>query len=238
MSDWAGVRERVLALAAAPDGDEVFGAGGHGFELEEPLTAAALAEVESLLGVELPHDYRTFLLEVGAGGAGPAYGLFPLQRVGEVPGAWRWIGDGGETADPAVLAEPFPGPVDPTELAALVADQPDDEDYPTPADFDPAYEAWDARLTALLYDPHHTAGAICLCHEGCALRVWLVVTGPERGHMWFDPRCDLEDLRPLRDARGEPVSFADWYLGWLAEAESTCGMEITPEARRAGTYPG
>lgn len=107
MTDWTGVRDRVLALAGTPGGAEYFGARYHGFRLEEPLTAAELADVESLLRVELPEDYRTFLLQVGAGGAGPAYGLFPLRRGGGR--AWRWIGDGADLTDPSLLAEPFPG---------------------------------------------------------------------------------------------------------------------------------
>lgn len=222
MSDWAGVRERVLALAGAPDGAKVFGANYHGFELDEPLTAADLDAVETLLGVELPEDYRTFLLDVGAGGAGPAYGVFPLRRVGER--AWRWIGDGGDLTDPGRLAEPFPDPVDPAALEALAAERPEEEDFEDVDDFDPVYEAWEERMVELLHDPRRTAGAICLCHEGCARRVWLVVAGPERGRMWLDPRCDDADLCPLTDVRGVPVDFRGWYLGWLAEAESVCGV--------------
>ncbi|MEY2242417.1 SMI1/KNR4 family protein [Streptomyces sp. BF23-18] len=75
MTDWIGVRDRVLALAAVPGSDKVFGARAHGFALDAVLTAAEVADLEARLDVDLPEDYRSFLLRVGAGGAGPAYGM-------------------------------------------------------------------------------------------------------------------------------------------------------------------
>ncbi|MFD8997881.1 SMI1/KNR4 family protein [Streptomyces abikoensis] len=51
----------------------------HRFELLPPLTQAELEEAECQTGVRLPEEYRTFLLEAGAGGAGPDYGSSPLR---------------------------------------------------------------------------------------------------------------------------------------------------------------
>ncbi|GAA5004623.1 hypothetical protein GCM10023335_20950 [Streptomyces siamensis] len=42
------------ALAARPDSTEVFGALGHRFLLDEPLTAQDLSELQAQMGVELP----------------------------------------------------------------------------------------------------------------------------------------------------------------------------------------
>ncbi|MEH0421207.1 SMI1/KNR4 family protein [Streptomyces sp. B21-083] len=87
--------------------------------MEDRLTQGELAELEAQTGVRLPEEYRTFLLHVGAGGAGPAYGLFPVRRV---QGRWRWEGAGADLADLSRLAEPFPdqGP-DPKLLDDLLA---------------------------------------------------------------------------------------------------------------------
>ncbi|PDP88669.1 SMI1/KNR4 family protein [Glycomyces fuscus] len=214
---WAGVRERVRELARAPGAEEVFGAGSHGFGLLDPLTPEELAELEGRLGARLPTGYREFLLRVGAGGAGPAYGLFPVVRGAD--GRWRWHGDGAGLAALARLAEPFPasGP-DPRTLAELRAREPVEEDFGDAEEFDRAYEAWDARMADLLWDEGRTVGALCLCHLGCALRQWLVVSGPEAGRMWNDARVDDQDLQPLTGADGAPLTFTDWYLGWLEEA--------------------
>jgi hypothetical protein len=63
-------------------------------------------------------------------------------------------------------------------------------------------------------------GAIPVCHIGCALRRWLVVTGPERGHIWCDDRADQRGLYPLRLHGADRVTFIDWYLDWLRDAHS------------------
>ncbi|MFJ8255570.1 SMI1/KNR4 family protein [Streptomyces sp. NPDC094466] len=90
---WNGVRQRVAALGTQPTSSKMFGSLGHRWALEDPLADDGLAELEAQTGVRLPDDYRDFLTSVGAGGAGPAYGLFPVRRV---QGRWRWEGDGAD----------------------------------------------------------------------------------------------------------------------------------------------
>ncbi|MGY3205380.1 SMI1/KNR4 family protein [Streptomyces sp. TE5632] len=214
---WAGVRERIAALGALPASSEAFGSFGHRWALENPLTEVELTELETQLGVSLPAEYRAFLTQVGAGGAGPAHGLFPVRRV---QGRWRWEGDGAYLADLSTLAEPFPekGP-DPELLEALAAERPEEEDFDEIEDFDEAIEAWDERWGAVMFAPARTAGAIVICHLGCALREWLVISGPHRGTVWSDSRVDDVDLEPVLDTEGEPVTFARWYTDWLDKAE-------------------
>ena len=45
-------------------------------------------------------------------------------------------------------------------------------------------------------------GAIPICHQGCALHIWLVVTGPHAGKLWDDRRKEYEGIRPLELADG------------------------------------
>ncbi|MER5888086.1 SMI1/KNR4 family protein [Streptomyces sp. NPDC001941] len=215
---WDGVRRRVAALAADSSGGTVFGSRGHGWVLEDPLSEDQLAELEAQIGVRLPEDYRGFLTGVGAGGAGPGYGLFPVRRV---QGRWRWEGDGADLADLSTLARPFPdhGP-DPAHLTALLAERPEEEDFDEIEDFDDAFQAWDARWETLLFAPERTAGAIVISHVGCAQRQWLVITGTHRGTVWSDLRVDDVDLTPLHDESGAPLTFTHWYLNWLHTAET------------------
>lgn len=195
----------------------MFGSIGHRFRLEPVLSPAELAELEAQIGIRLPQEYRTFLLTVGAGGAGPAYGVFAVQRE---DGRWRWTGDGADLADWSRLAEPFPaqGP-DPTVVEQLLKDCPEEEGFDDIEDFDSAYEDWDRRWGEVMWNPERTVGAIVICHLGCADRQWLVISGPERGRIWSDSRVDQVDLAPLRTEHGRPVTFARWYLDWLAHAE-------------------
>ncbi|MFE3516277.1 SMI1/KNR4 family protein [Streptomyces sp. NPDC059166] len=216
-SIWVGVRERVLALIAAPAGDRVFGAAGHKFSLEDPLTPAELADLESQTGVSLPGEYRDFLLHVGAGGAGPSYGVYPVRLV---QGRWRWEGDGAELADLSRLAEPFPREgADPEAVQLLLSERPEEEDFEQIEDFDDAIEAWDERWEPVMWSADRTVGAVVISTLGCAAREWLIMSGPERGSIWSDNRVDDEDLKPLLDDTGGPMTFARWYLTWLEKAE-------------------
>ncbi|MFJ5541348.1 SMI1/KNR4 family protein [Micromonospora chalcea] len=124
-ADWSDVPERLARLAAAPGAREVFGAASHSWRLEPPLRAGELAEVEAQLGLELPGEYRSFLLEAGRGGAGPAYGLFPMRRL---DGLWQWEGDGADLTDRSTLGRPFPH-VEPFNPADGLPDPPDEDDY-------------------------------------------------------------------------------------------------------------
>ncbi|WP_432176334.1 SMI1/KNR4 family protein [Streptomyces sp. Tue6028] len=232
---WTGIRQRVEALAARPDSTQVFGALGHRFLLDAPLTPEDLSELQAQIGVELPEEYRDFLLQVGAGGAGPAYGVFPVRHV---EGLWRWEGDGADLAELSRLAEPFPrrGP-DPEDVESLLSEQPEEEDFEEIDEFDDAMEAWDARWEALMWAPERTVGAVVINHLGCALRQWLIISGPERGRIWSDDRADEQDLTPLLDGDGQPVTFGRWYRDWLEQAEGGTPPAGTAVDRTSGRTP-
>ncbi|MBL7629820.1 SMI1/KNR4 family protein [Frankia nepalensis] len=219
-ADWSGVHELVARLAAAPEAANVFGAHGHEWLLEPPLTAAELAAVEAQLRVELPGEYRSFLVEVGRGGAGPGYGLFSLRRV---DGRWRWEGDGAQLTCLETLAEPFPhveafNPFD--ELPA----QPYVKDYDSLEEFSAADDAWWKLYNS---DPP-VAGLLYLAHGGCSSWETLVVSGPARGQMWADDTGADGGLQPLHDDEGQPLGFARWYLRWLDGAAAQLSSGLHP----------
>lgn len=219
-TDWAGVRERVLALREAPFAAKVFGARfqgfGHDFLLEPPLDEAAVAAAEATLGVSLPADYRGFLRQVGAGGAGPHYGIFPLRHGDR---GWHWAEGDDVSCDGALLGRPFPSAEERTRRAEeLDAGEPVEADFPDEPSYLAAFRAWDDAWEVL--QSEMTAGAVSLSHEGCGYYTWLVVTGPERGTLWFDGRAADLPLRPLVSAEtgAERVGFREWYLAWLERA--------------------
>ena len=82
---WSTAREAVAALAAADPALRRCGAAVHRYALAPPLTAAALAAAEHQLGAALPDELRAFATELAAGGAGPGYGIVPLDRAAAYP---------------------------------------------------------------------------------------------------------------------------------------------------------
>lgn len=68
------------ARAADPD-FKVFGADHHKYCWNPPASPEAVAAFEADIGTALPEGYRSFLLQAGDGGAGPFYGLWPLEQA-------------------------------------------------------------------------------------------------------------------------------------------------------------
>jgi hypothetical protein len=215
------VVERLERLAASPDAGKIFGSLGHKWRLEPPLSAAEVADVERQLRVELPGEYRSFLLEAGRGGAGPAYGIFPLRRL---DGRWQWEGDGANLTDLDTLTQAFPH-TNAFNPADGLPEPPDDGDYDTDEAFTEAEDEYWEQYHAVVDRPEHSIGLLYLCHYGCALRAALVISGPSRGQMWGDETADGEGFKPIRDENGAPFGFARWYRRWLDDAAAKLSLE-------------
>ena len=130
------------------------------------------------------------------------------------------LGGGGPMNDGivGVLAEPFPYQ-DAWNLPKQMLSPPEvfeTEDEET---------AWFDNLDAEYWRPALVNGAVPICHHGCALRTYLVVSGPEYGHVLLDARAEYGGRRPHRDASGSHLTFGAWYRGWLGNSlrESTFG---------------
>jgi hypothetical protein len=167
-----------------------FGVEAHGFRRRRRLTEPQVAAFEKRHAVTLPPEYRAFITGVANGGAGPAYGLYSLAE--------------------AVTREPR-GPVPDDFLRTPFRHRSDYNplDDPKLASFWRGVEEGDIEIEE---DPRYlyqTAGTLVLCHEGCGILHLLVVTGPSRGQMWVDDRCNDQGLFPLK------VGFFDWYERWL-----------------------
>jgi hypothetical protein len=96
---WDGVRDRLARLAKRRDARSVFGAAAHRFRLAPPLGERDVEAVEEQFGGPLPESYRSFLVEVGASGAGPGYGLLGFGRSAR---RWEFAADdrrGGGSVD-------------------------------------------------------------------------------------------------------------------------------------------
>jgi hypothetical protein len=184
---------------------QVFGADGHDFHVNPPLSEDDVAEFERMHRVTLPSDYRQFMTLVGNGGAGPFYGIFPLGKTDNNFGLRVWEEDDCLVG---VLSNTFPFDEEWNDISSKPPDEladHDESEYWRQIDaFEKVY--WGNSLVN---------GAIPICHEGCALRIWLVVTGTQAGYLWEDRRSEFEGLKPLRSADGTSATFASWYHEWL-----------------------
>ncbi len=81
--------ERILKQAQHMDPEyEIFGVSTHKYKLNPPIDQRFIREVEKKYHFLLPEDYIQFITEVGDGGAGPDYGIYPFgnfMRKGKTP---------------------------------------------------------------------------------------------------------------------------------------------------------
>ena len=189
-----------------------FGASEHQYQLNPPLSSEVVNAFEQKHGITLPEDYRHFVTTIGNGGAGPFYGLFPF---GEEETGRRW-----EDVDAiGTLAEPFPY-IEAWNLPKEFWSKEPDPPPGTPLEEeDRMMAAWDQELIEQYWNPQVMNGAIPICDRGCGLSQWLIVNGPQRGYVWNDDRADHAGISPLRDPDGKQMTFTDWYLNWLENAE-------------------
>ena len=198
------IRDGLERLRTAKRLPKVFGAESHGFKLKPRLSESVVEKFEAKHRIRLPEDYRGFLIDLGNGGAGPFYGVFELGEMDDSFDFQKWKEVDGFVG---VLSKPFPHTKPWNELPEEPEETDDEEEY------DKALEAFHE----IYWNPDNVNGAIPICHEGCAIRDWLVVTGGEAGHIWRDSRTDQAGLRPVSFGKKNRVTFLEWYVHWLNE---------------------
>lgn len=228
--DRSAVLRHLAELDRRDPRRKVFGSGGHDYKLNPPLPVAVIETFEGRHGVSLPEDYRHFITEIGDGGAGPYYGVLPFGKDDDDR---DWEG-GGLVGDPG---RPFPHTTTWNLRDSFWEGEPDPPPGTPPEDEDRLMEAWDRQLERHYWNPALMDGAVPICHKGCALRQWLVINGDQKGYIWDDHRVDNAGIAPSLGESGLPLTFADWYMGWLEESlrkvgEATCSTDV-PSWRRA-----
>lgn len=213
--DTSRIIDALARLEALPS--NIFGAETHGFRLNPRLSQKDALAFEQQHKIALPADYRQFLRDVGNGGAGPFYGVFPLGQIDDRTGFQRWGENDGLVG---TLSEPFPFEEAWNDLSSMPSSELETEDE---AEYEEQMESFEKKYwsEALLN------GAIPICHEGCALRIWLVVTGIQAGYLWEDRRSEHNGLHPVMLADGSPATFTGWYQQWLDKCVATVDARQT-----------
>lgn len=62
---------------------KVFGSKTHKYKFNTVISLAEVCEFEERNNIKLPADFIKFLTEIGNGGAGVDYGIYPLERIQE-----------------------------------------------------------------------------------------------------------------------------------------------------------
>lgn len=156
-----------------------------------PAGPEAVRSFETEHGIVLPEPYRTFVAETcdGLRAGPPHYGLLPFAKA---PSDW------GPDRPERLLAEPFPL----TEAWLWEADG--DGAALSEQEFDDRVES--------VFDH----GSLVLGTDGCGMYWHLIVTGPQRGHVWLIDENGAIPFGTRSDASAMPgvPGFAGWVTRW------------------------
>ncbi len=204
----AHVRQKLAELQQDAHAlNQIWGASAHRFQSNPPISEQHLADLERKHGVELPSDYRSYLLEVGDGGAGPWQGLLPIrhaisQSLSECPGCMR---------RPFLHGAVRLG-LDGVRRKWFQFRQPERRGY-LPVSLETAMS------------PEFMAGTLMIAwgkpKAGSSTSYRLVLNGPERGRVWRDERARSGTVGPCESASwgvADPT-FQAWMTAWTEQCE-------------------
>jgi hypothetical protein len=163
---YMNIVQQLKRLSAVVEKLDIFGAQVHRFQLNPPLSEAVVLDFEKQHAIRLPAEYRSFLTLAGNGGAGPAYGLFKLGEMDDNFTYMAWHENDGFVG---CLSRPFPYTQPWNDLEGMP-----EEAGLSEAEYETQMDQFEQQYYAAV------DGAIPICHLGCALRQWLVVSGAER----------------------------------------------------------
>ena len=172
------------------------------FRPGKKLTDAEVEAWERRFKVRLPTEYRQFVQQIGHGVSGHYVALHPLDK--------RSMED---ATDRKNLYKPFKwdNAFNPREWI-----NPCDEEG----------VVCDADDQFLCFE---LPGALYVCHHGCGICSFIVVTGNCTGQVWLDSQADGEGFTPVLNSKGERVGFLEWYQQWLDK--SIASLSSSPPAQ-------
>ncbi|MGE6220002.1 SMI1/KNR4 family protein [Nubsella zeaxanthinifaciens] len=190
------IKDKLNRLKEADQDFEIFGSDTHEYNLNPAKTEEELMKFETENQITLPDEYREFLLFVGNGGAGPYYGLEPLEHGREVDLDYV---SGKYLLD---LSKPFQF----TEPWNVEFEEADDDNY----------EEIEQQKIENYYDNKFSNGLLRISNFGCGVRMNIVVNGKEKGNIWVDDRTNGNGIfpDPYFDIT-DKITFLDWYELWL-----------------------
>ncbi|WPC40108.1 SMI1/KNR4 family protein [Clostridium sp. JS66] len=173
---------------------KIFGSRKHQYKLNPIISEEEVKNFEKEHQITLPEEYRFFLTKIGNGGAGPDYGIFPLEDimenekycmckkafidVGLADAMWDYA-MGDEEIDPKML--------DSKMLEELSKDN----------------DTYDTVLR----------GVKLIGSKGCTYSNLCIINGIGRGQIVYMDWNVEPELRPFFTR----LTFMEWYEKWLTE---------------------
>ena len=195
------IKEKLKLLKKLDTGLSIFGAPKHQYKINHTVSAETIKRFETNNRIKLPEPYIKFLTEISNGGAGPYYGLEPLENS---------LFQDLDYKKPDFLLNPST-PFPHTESWNMKFQSTVDEDE-NEEEYEKQYETFQDEY----YDPKYMTGVIAICNFGCAVSLNLVVNGEEYGNIWTDDRSSDYGIHPSQElGNKEKITFLDWYERWL-----------------------
>ncbi|MBR6983076.1 MAG: SMI1/KNR4 family protein [Ruminococcus sp.] len=174
------------AKAADPE-LKVFGASSHKYEFDPPADISEVRAFEQKHGIKLPENYVRVLTELGNGGAGPDYGLYPVEKLGN--GCTDQIVTNTTFLDASLTPEIWKQVMQGMNKVESDA------------------EAYDKILEQVV------ANAVVIGTQGCTYDTILMCGGSENGKIVYIDWNMEEDYPP----HFTHMTFEEWYLGFFKE---------------------
>lgn len=185
----AYLRDLVQKASLADPERKVFGANAHQYALNPVLPLEAVQAYQEKYNIVLPSDYVFLITQVGNGGAGPYYGIYPLEI--DKPGREN---EGVPFITSHLTRNQWIG-----KLMPISCENEDIEDCP-----DDVYEQIEAEVVRGTY-PVGT--------QGCSYQTMAIASGAEENRIFYvDIDWNYEEM-PYDTG----MTFLEWYENYFLE---------------------
>ena len=172
---------------------KLFGASKHKYQFAAPVSLTEVRAFEQKHDIKLPENYVRVLTELGNGGAGPYYGLYPLDKIlNTFVDVWEMpepvTGKDETFIDDSLTPEKW------SEMNRLMDEAEDDA-------------AYDLLLEKCM------ANAVMICDQGCTYESMMMCSGSANGKIFNIEWSEVWKHGP----KPTHMTFEEWYLGYFRE---------------------
>lgn len=223
-----------------------FACWSHAHLFNPVLPLEDLAAWEELTQVTLPEDYRTYLTQLGNGGAGPAYGLYPLSLPRDEFAQYLRrpciYSDGQEEKYQDVIQR-FVHWYGLDDDWALYREYfPDTPAWKDDVWSDAHWREWSDELERVLDEkvvfPLLYYGQHMITNEGCSGDIRIILNGSHRGYVHCattdcDPEFAYMEPRTFATYKEDRLNetFGDYFMSYVNRTEDVC-KNLSAEKRQ------